>query len=50
MRKEDEEIEQLESLFSRRVPKGSTGSKYEGKAPFKCFSCNKIGHFASRCP
>lgn len=31
---EDEEFEQLEALFSRRVPKGPVGSKYEGKAPF----------------
>lgn len=47
MRKEDEEFEQLEALFARRVPIGPTGSKYEGKTLFKCFACNKIGHFAS---
>lgn len=50
MKREDEELEKLEALFDRRVPKGPVGSKYEGKAPFKCFACNKIGHFASRCP
>lgn len=50
IRKEDEELEQLEALFSRRIPRGPLGSKYEGKSPFKCFACNKIGHFPSRCP
>ena len=50
MKREDDEFEKLEALFARRVPKGPVGSKYEGKAPFKCFACNKIGHFASRCP
>lgn len=49
-RKENEEPEELETLFARKMPKGPVGSKYEGKAPFKCFNCNKIGHMASRCP
>lgn len=48
--RENKEIEELEALIARRIPKGLVGSKYEGKVPFKCFSCNKIGHFASRCP
>lgn len=30
MKKEDEEFEKLEALFSRKVPKGLLGSKYEG--------------------
>lgn len=47
MEREERELEQLEALIVRRVPKGV--GKYEGKFPFKCFSCNKIGHFASRC-
>ncbi|GLJ18478.1 hypothetical protein SUGI_0327670 [Cryptomeria japonica] len=38
MKKEDEEFEQLEALFSIIVPKGSIGSMYEGKSTFKCFA------------
>lgn len=49
MQREDEQFEQFEALFDRRAPKGPIGSKYEGKSPFKCFACNKIGHFASKC-
>lgn len=50
MKREDDEFEKLEALFATRVPKGLVGSKYERKALFKCFACNKNGHFASRCP
>jgi len=46
----DVEIETayLEALLAKRLPRGS--GKYEWKLPLKCFACNKIGHFASRCP
>lgn len=44
---EEQELEKLEALISKRLPKGA--GKYEEKLPLKCFSCNKIGHFASRC-
>lgn len=50
IRRENEELEELEALFARKMPKGPIGSKYEGKTPFKCFNCNKVGYMASRCP
>ena len=45
---ESEDLDVLEVHLSRKLNKGS--SKYEGKLPFKCFNCGKIGHFASKCP
>lgn len=48
--RENEDLEELEALFARKMPKGRIGSKYEGKAPFKCFNYNKVGHMTSRCP
>lgn len=45
---EEREIKELEALIFIRLPKGV--DKYEGKLPLKCFSCNKIGYFSSRCP
>jgi hypothetical protein len=32
----------------RRLKKGL--GQYQGKFPFKCFNCVKIGHFSSNCP
>lgn len=39
MESEERELEGLEALISRRLPKGV--GKYEGKLPLKIFSCNK---------
>src|SRR5271156_4279602 len=35
-------------MISKKERKGK--GKYEGKLPFKYFTCNKVGHFASKCP
>jgi hypothetical protein len=41
------ELDDIEAKFVRRLKKGS--GKYQGKLPFKCFNCGKIGHFVSKC-
>jgi hypothetical protein len=39
----DSKLDDIEAKFVRRLKKGST--KYQGKLPFKCFNCGKIGSF-----
>jgi hypothetical protein len=43
----DSYLDDIEAKFMRRLKKGS--GKYQGKLPFKCFNCGKIGHFSSKC-
>ena len=38
----------MEALIVKKEGRGQ--GKYKGKLPIKCFSCSKIGNFASRCP
>jgi hypothetical protein len=43
----DSELDDIEEKLVRRLKRGS--GKYQGKFPFKCFNCGKIGNFASKC-
>ena len=44
----DDDIESIEALLARRLPKGK--GKYKGKIPLICFSCEVVCHVATRCP
>jgi len=45
----DEDLDALKAHFVRKLKKGGRG-KYQGKLPFKCFKCGRVGHFAIKCP
>jgi hypothetical protein len=45
---EDSEPDEIEEKFVRRLKKGL--GKYQGKFPFKCFNCGRIGRFSYKCP
>jgi hypothetical protein len=42
-----EEYEEVEKLV-RKLKRGT--DKYKGMLPLKCFNCDGIGHFSSKCP
>ena len=44
----DEDLEVIEALLARRLPKGK--GKYKGKIPLVYFSYEEVGHIAARCP
>lgn len=43
----EEDLEIIESLLPRRLPKGK--GKFKGKIPLIFFACQAIGHIATRC-
>ena len=43
----DEDLEELEALMARRLPRGK--GKYKGKLPIIHLSWNKVGHIATSC-
>ena len=44
----DYELDELEALIARRLPRGK--GNYKGKLPIIFFSCNKVFHIIARSP
>ena len=44
----DDDLEAIETLLARRLPKGK--GKYKDKVPLIFFSCEEVGHIVARCP
>ena len=42
------DLEAIKELLARRYPKGK--GKYKDKIPLTYFSCEEVGHIATRCP
>ena len=40
--------EEEEVNFVKKLQRGS--ERFRGKLPFKCFSCCRVSHYATKCP
>ena len=44
----DSDLEIVEALLAKKYSRNK--GKYKGKVPLICFTCEEIGHIATRCP